>query len=104
MNESSRRLFGFIPERFEQVMALVILPPVEKLHCLVEAAILSIVFGSRESIRNGKGLQIYWVRFGASVLQWRTNGGNWGWINVGVEKMAVKRGAERKRDEFETSH
>lgn len=104
MKESSGRLFSFIPESFEEVMALVVLPPVEKLHCFLEATVLILVvvvdvFGSRKPVGNRKGFQRYLLQ--VSFLVCRCKGGNHGWI-VSVQKMAGERG-EGKR-EFESSH
>ncbi|KAF4360186.1 hypothetical protein F8388_000055 [Cannabis sativa] len=71
MDESSRGLFNSVPYSFKKIMAPVILRFVEKLYCLIEAAILGIIFivvvrrresaESTERIRTGRGFSVlYW--------------------------------------------
>ncbi|PON52425.1 hypothetical protein PanWU01x14_209490 [Parasponia andersonii] len=92
-------------------MAPVVFPCVEKLHRLVEAAILGIVFvfafGYRESIRNtegigiGIGIGIGWKV--ESCVLGRTGSSFWVWRREKVRTMeSAIEGGERK-EEFERS-
>ncbi|PON89732.1 hypothetical protein TorRG33x02_144120 [Trema orientale] len=86
-------------------MALVVFPCVEKLHRLVEAEILGIVFvfvfGYRESIRNTEGIGIG-IGFGWKVegcVLGRTGSSFWVWRREKVRTMeSAIEGGERKEE------
>ena len=102
MDESPRGLFGSVPQRFEKVVALVVLPSVEELHRLVEAAALGlialVVFGSREAIRNREGSTGVAARkrcvkqsVGREVSVWeKRDGRKEGWIVGGEVSVSVE--------------
>ena len=104
MDESPRGLFGSVPQRFEKVVALVVLPSVEELHGLVEAAALGlialVVFGSREAIRKREGSstgvaaarkRCVMQSVGREVSVWeKRDGRKEGWIVGGEVSVSVE--------------